>query len=108
MHGQMNFTFGKTMYKIISKRAGKNNLIQEVIGRLCSMFQIRIDTQIFAAPIDPYFNEMNQKLCFSVTTQEHVTTDSTQQSSFAWMRVAYIHTLHRSVCHTDNRMWNKS
>ena len=33
--------------KIISKRAGKNNLSLEVIGKLCSFFQIWVDKQIF-------------------------------------------------------------
>jgi hypothetical protein len=39
------------MWKVISKPEGKNNLSPEVIGKLFSVFQIRVDTKIFAAQV---------------------------------------------------------
>jgi hypothetical protein len=41
----------KDVENTISKRAGENNLSQAVIEKLCSVLQIRVDNQIFAAPV---------------------------------------------------------
>ena len=68
--------------------------------KLCSVFQIRVDKRIFAATVILILIKWNQKLCFSVVTQQYVTTDSTQQSSFVWMRVAYIHYIDTCVTQT--------